>query len=243
MTYDLHLFRCRTDNVGALVRDRQSGLTACIDASEETAILTALQETGRNLDLLLITHGHPDHIEAVNPLRQRFSCPVLAPEKTILDGPVQRVNDGDVIRLGAIVFTVLAIPGHTPDHIAFYAPSDALLFCGDTLFILGCGRAREENYPDLYASLQRLAALPDETRFVCGHDYVSENLRFARTLDPTISAPAPGFTASATMAEEKLRNPFLRLTDPVFRKKLNAESLTDFEVFSLLRTLRSRFVS
>jgi len=255
MPAQIHVFRCLDDNIGALIRDPHTGACAAIDAPEEGPILAALSETGWQLSDILVTHRHGDHVQAVAPLKRRTGCRVVAPVKAREAVPDADafVREGDTVRVGDLQAHVWETPGHCLDHIAYWFAADRVLFAGDTLFTLGCGRMLEGTYPEFWASLQRLAALPDEARVYCGHDYTLSNARFALAADPENQAlkarageaeraKAEGrFLVPSTIGQEKAANPFLRAGDPALARAVQKEGATALEVFQALREWKNRF--
>ena len=255
MPAQIHVFRCLDDNIGALIRDSHTGACAAIDAPEEGPILAALSETGWQLSDILVTHRHGDHVQAVAPLKRRTGCRVVAPVKAreAIPDADAFVREGDTVRVGDLQAHVWETPGHCLDHIAYWFAADRVLFAGDTLFTLGCGRMLEGTYPEFWASLQRLAALPDEARVYCGHDYTLSNARFALAADPENQAlkarageaeraKAEGrFLVPSTIGHEKAANPFLRAGDPALARAVQKEGATAVEVFQALREWKNRF--
>ncbi len=220
----IHQFFCRSDNYGVLIRDQATGATAAIDAPEAAAIEKALADTGWKLTDIFVTHRHIDHIEGIPALVARHGCRVTAPEKARAEVPGAQtyVSEGDRVTLGTLAAKVWDTPGHCRDHIAYYFPDDKILFAGDTLFAIGCGRVSESSYEDMWSSLERMAALPDDTTVYCGHEYTLSNAKFALHVDPGNAAlrkraaevevlrarGAP--TLPTTIGLEKTTNPFLR---------------------------------
>jgi hydroxyacylglutathione hydrolase len=220
-----------------------------VDPGDAAPVLAALAQHRLRPLAVLITHRHPDHVAGVPELRRRYALPVYGPAG-IEPAPDHFLYEGDTVTLdGGLDLHVLEIPGHTREHIAYHG--HGLLFCGDTLFAGGCGRLLGGTAPQLYASLQRLAALPDETRIYCGHEYTLVNLRFAARIEPenarlaarldeTMRLRERGMAAvPSTLAEEKATNPFLRCH--VAAVKRAAERFcdrplnTDLEVFAMIR--------
>lgn len=227
MTIDIELFACREDNYGVLIRDAATGTVAAIDAPEEAAIEAALERRGWRLDMILITHRHHDHIEAVEPLKARYSATVIAPALARTEVPLadRYVDEGDVVEVGAARAEVWATPGHCADHVSYHFASDAVLFSGDTLFAMGCGRVFDSTPGKLFSALQRMAALPKQTRVYCGHEYTLSNARFCAHIEPENTAIAArlaaveaarakgAFTVPTTIGEEKATNVFMRAKD------------------------------
>lgn len=255
MLVDVELFTCHSDNFGALVRDRATGAVMLIDAPEEAPILEAVGRTGWKPSLLLITHHHHDHVEANLALKHRFRLKIIGPkaEADKIPGIDETVEDGDVLQLGNQEIRVIETPGHTAGHVCYHLPDAGIVFTADTLFALGCGRLFEAPPEVMFASLQRLAALPPHTVVYCGHEYTASNARFALSVDPgnarlktraaRIEAQrARGeATLPTTIAEELATNPFLRAGDKDIRKLLAMETASDQQVFAELRRRKDSF--
>ncbi|KQV35204.1 MULTISPECIES: hydroxyacylglutathione hydrolase [unclassified Rhizobium] len=252
---DVELFPCRTDNFGVLLHDPKSGATASIDAPEEQAILGALARRGWTLTHILTTHHHPDHVDANLALKTRFGCTIIGPagEASKIPGIDMTIAGGGSFDFAGHRLEVIETPGHTAGHICFYLPDDKLLFAADTLFALGCGRLFEGTAADMWASLSKLMALPDETTVYFGHEYTLSNARFAVTVDPDNAELAKRaaeieakrakgeFTAPTTLALEKRTNPFLRAADPAIRRHLGLQNASDAEVFAEIRKRKDNF--
>jgi len=226
MTLDVRLFPCLNDNYGLLVRDAGSGVVATIDTPDASVILTELERSGwGRLDLIVNTHWHPDHTQGNARLKAETGCEIVGPEEVRRAAPIDRiVAGGDTVILGQTVLEVTNTPGHTLGHIVYRSIADAQAFVGDVLFNLGCGRLFEGTPDQMYASLQTLAAWPDETVVWCAHEYTAANARFALSLDerPEMAARARNIfamrergeaTVPTTIGVEKAFNPFLRAVD------------------------------
>ena len=226
MTLDVHLFPCRSDNYGFLIRDTATGVVAAVDTPDAERILQELEALGwGRLDLILNTHWHPDHTEGNERLKAETGCEIVGPEEVRRVAPLDRVvADGDVVMVGETRFEVTATPGHTLGHVVFRSVENQLAFVGDTLFALGCGRLFEGTPEQMWASLQALAAWPEATVIWCAHEYTASNARFTLTLDdrPETRAPAEAIfaarargepTVPTTIGTERRFNPFLTAVD------------------------------
>jgi hydroxyacylglutathione hydrolase len=256
MTMSVHQYLCLTDNYGALVHDPTTGSTACIDAPEAGPTLAALAERGWTLSDVLITHHHADHIQGVPELKARFpDLKIWGPAKDVARVPflTHPVHEGDTARVGSLPAKVIETPGHTLGHIAYHFEEAEIVFCGDTIFSLGCGRAFETPYAVLWNSLMKLAALPGETQLYCGHEYTEANGRFAITIEPDNprlkarieevarlrAARRP--TLPTTVAAELAANPFLRAEEPAVQEAVGMQGADPAAVFAEIRARKDRF--
>jgi hydroxyacylglutathione hydrolase len=226
MPLDVRLFPCLSDNYGFLVRDAATGSVATVDTPDADAILAELERTGwGRLDLILNTHWHPDHTQGNAAVKAATGCEIVGPEEVRRAAPVDRVvGGGDQVMLGETALEVTDTPGHTLGHIVYRDATGGQAFVGDTLFALGCGRLFEGTPEQMWDSLQRLAAWPDQTTVWCAHEYTAANARFALSLDdrPQMAARAATVfaarergqpTVPTTIGAEKAFNPFLRAAD------------------------------
>jgi hydroxyacylglutathione hydrolase len=248
-------FIARSDNFAVLLHDREAGVTAAVDAPDADSIIAALGERGWKLTHILVTHKHFDHIGGIPALQAAYDCEVIGPEASAAEtGMYDRtVADGDRFEWGGSDVRVIATPGHTRDHVSYYLPEEKLLFAGDTLFSLGCGRLIEGDAPTMWESLKRLRSLPDDTSLYCGHEYTVANGRFALTLDPDNAAlrervaeaerlqAAGRPTLPTTLAREKAANPFLRADDAAFTAGLGLAGEKPADAFAVLRRRKDRF--
>jgi hydroxyacylglutathione hydrolase len=230
MALTVRQFPCLSDNYGFLARDEASGLVACIDTPDAAAILRELEAAGWSLSLILNTHWHPDHAGGNAALKAATGATVVGPREVEKIGPPDRVvAHGDVVMLGETRLEVIDTGGHTLGHITYFDAADHIAFVGDTLFALGCGRLFEGTAQQMWDSLQRIAALPDDTTVYCAHEYTAANARFALSVDadPALAARADAIfaarqrgeaTVPTTIALEKATNPFLRA--PLLRPQI-----------------------
>jgi hydroxyacylglutathione hydrolase len=251
MALTVHQFPCLSDNYGFLVRDEASGLAACVDTPEAGAILRELEKLGWKLALILNTHWHPDHAGGNADIKAATGAAVVGPAEVTRIGPLDReVRGGDFVMLGETRFEVIESGGHTLGHIAYYDSEDRIAFVGDTLFALGCGRLFEGEPEQMWASLQRLAALPDDTRVYCAHEYTASNARFALSVDddPALRRRAEAVfaarergepTVPTTIGLEKATNPFLRA--PMLAERVGAAGRADHEAFAAVRAAKDSF--
>jgi hydroxyacylglutathione hydrolase len=246
---------CLTDNYGWLLHDPASGLTATVDTPDADAIRRALDARRWGLDYILNTHHHSDHAGGNLALKAATGCTVVGcrADAARIPGIDVTLEDGNSFALGNHVARVVETPGHTVGHICYLFGADRAAFVGDTLFSLGCGRLFEGTPAQMWASLQRLMALPDDTRVYCAHEYTASNGRFAVTMEPrnrTLgervaevarlrAAGEP--TVPSTMGLEKATNPFLRPTSPELRATLGLPDAPDVEVLAETRRRKDHF--
>jgi hydroxyacylglutathione hydrolase len=250
-----YLFPCLSDNFGVLLHDTETGATASIDAPEAAAVEAALAATGWKLTHVLVTHHHQDHTAGIAALKAAHGCRVIGPrgEAAKIPDLDETVAEGDTIGLGALRGRVLDTPGHTAGHISLVFDADKLAFVGDTLFSIGCGRVIEGTMEQMWASLLKLRALPDDTQFFCGHEYTQSNIKFALTIEPENAAlraraqevdqlrAAGKPTIPATIGAEKTENCFLRADVPSVAAALGMSGRPAAEVFAEIRTRKNKF--
>ncbi|MDO8900674.1 MAG: hydroxyacylglutathione hydrolase [Phenylobacterium sp.] len=251
MALRVHQFPCLSDNYGFLIQDEATGQAATIDTPDAGAILAELDKTGWTLSLILNTHWHPDHAGGNAEIQAATGARIIGPAEVRKIAPLdQAVFEGDVVELGETRFSVLEVGGHTLGHIAFYDAEDSIAFVGDTLFALGCGRMFEGQPDQMWASLQRLASLPEATTVYCAHEYTAANARFALSVDddPAVAARAQEIfalraegrpTVPTTIGLERRTNPFLRA--PLLAPKMGTRLGADHEAFAAVRAAKDSF--
>jgi len=244
-----------SDNYIYLIHDSVSLETAVVDPALAQPVLDVLQAKSWQLTYILNTHHHADHVGGNVHLKQLTNCKVIAAQADWdrIPGIDQGVKEGDVITLGQHKANVIATPGHTRAHIVYHFAEDKLLFCGDTLFVMGCGRLFEGTAEQLWHSLQKLKVLPAETKVYCTHEYTQSNGRFALTVEPENqklqqkmievnrlrSSNLP--TVPTTIAEEQTTNPFFREDSIALQKNIGMDNKTPVEIFAQTRRLKDSF--
>ncbi len=255
MPAETHLFLCRQDNYGVLLHDAASGATASIDAPETAAIEQALVETGWRLTDILVTHHHADHTAGIGDLKNRYGCRVVAPRKEAdkIPGVDVAVEEGEEVSLGAMSGRILDTPGHTIGHVSYWFEAEKLVFAGDTLFSVGCGRVFEGDPAMMWRSLTKLRDLPGDTLLYCGHEYTAANVKFALTIEPgnpALKARAEEVarlrseerpTIPVTIGAERAANPFLRADVPSLAKEIGMEGASPAQVFAEIRARKDKF--
>ncbi|MFV0473141.1 MAG: hydroxyacylglutathione hydrolase [Pikeienuella sp.] len=244
---------CREDNYGYILRDGATGAVAVVDAPEEAPLVAALDKRGWGLDLILLTHHHPDHVEAVEPLRKRYGAKTwgAAADRHRLPPLDRELTEGDEIALGESAARVIDVSGHTVGHIAFLF--DGAAFSADSLMALGCGRVFEGTHLMMWESLSKFLTLPPETLIYSGHNYGQANGRFALSIEPEnqalidrierireadrIGAPI----CPATLAEELATNPFLRAREAAVKAAVGLPEGEDAAVFAEIRRRKDNF--
>ena len=229
-----------TDNYVWLIGNSGTGEVAAVDPSVAEPVLEAVAAGDLQLHQVLNTHWHPDHTGGNAGIKAATGCAITAPAEAQRVSEVDRiVAEGDRVTVAGAEAVVWDIPAHTAGHIAFYFEEERMIFVGDTMFAMGCGRLFEGTAEQMYSNMQRIASLPDDVRIYCGHEYTLANARFAAHVEPGNRAIADRLEAVAqlrergaitlptTVAEEKATNPFVRAGDV-------AE-------FARLRTLKDNF--
>jgi len=249
-----------SDNFAYLVIDPGAGVCGVVDCAEADKVLAEVSRRGLDLVAVMSTHWHFDHVGGNNDLlkaRPGIRVYGARAEGGRIPGLTDPLDDGDTFKIGSLEARVIGIPAHTSGHVAYYFPQLAAAFTGDTMFIAGCGRVFEGKAATMIESLRKLAALPDDTRVYCGHEYTEKNLRFALTLEPNnpdikakhewaLKMRAEGkWTVPSTIGEEKRINPFLRIDSAELRatlKRADPSLAADpVAIFTKARELKDRF--
>lgn len=255
MPLELVTVPCLTDNYAFLAHDAATGATAVIDVPEAAPILNALAARDWKASHILVTHHHDDHIAGLKALAAATGARVIGAAADVHRLPRldDALREGDAIRIGMDEGEVIAVPGHTLGHIAYYFPTSGVVFTGDSLMALGCGRVFEGTMTQMWESLSKLAALPPDTLVCSGHEYTQSNARFALTIEPenaalrvrsaaVTAARAEGRpTVPSRLSEELATNPFLRAGHPEVKRAMAMEGAPDAKVFAAIRSAKDRF--
>lgn len=263
MTLTVSPIAAFSDNYFWVIARDGSRKVAVVDPGDAKPVIAYLQQHQLTLALILITHWHPDHIGGVGELVSRFEVPVVGPASPHIPQVTHIVKEGDEVAVFKALFgeiiQVIAVPGHTLDHIAYFAPSHTQprLFCGDTVFSSGCGRLFEGDGPMMWNSLNKIKQLPENTEIYCAHEYTLSNLKFALAVEPDNAAVAQRIaqanalransqpTVPTTLGQELNFNPFLRcdqksIKDSVFARE-NVQNCDEETIFTALRRWKDQF--
>ena len=251
----IEIIPCLNDNYSYLIHDEISNTVAIVDPSEFIPCDTIISKNYKKLDFILNTHHHYDHVGGNEELKKKYNSKVLGFEndKNRIPQIDTVLKDNQEFKIGTLNFTTIFIPGHTRGHVAFYFKKERVVFSGDTLFSLGCGRVFEGTYKQMFQSLSKLKNLPGETKVYCGHEYTFKNLEFCLKFNPNndflkkmkndikLSLKNKKPTIPSTIADEIKANIFFRVNDPDVKKAINLENSPDIEIFTKLRDLKDNF--
>ena len=251
----IEIIPCLNDNYSYLIHDEISNTVAIVDPSEFIPCDTIISKNYKKLDFILNTHHHYDHVGGNEELKKKYNSKVLGFEND--ENRIPQIDtvlkDNQEFKIGTLNFTTIFIPGHTRGHVAFYFKKERVVFSGDTLFSLGCGRVFEGTYKQMFQSLNKLKNLPGETKVYCGHEYTFKNLEFCLKFNPNndflkkkkddikLSLKNKKPTIPSTIADEIKANIFFRVNDPDIKKAINLENSPDIEIFTKLRDLKDNF--
>ena len=252
---NIKIIPCLDDNYSYLLHDESSNTVAIVDPSEFKTCDKIIEKNYKKLDFILNTHHHYDHVGGNEELKKKYNSVIIGFEndKDRIPCIDKTVKDNQEFKIGNLNFTTLLIPGHTSGHIAFFEKKEKVIFTGDTLFSLGCGRIFEGTYEQMFKSLNRLKSLPINTKIYCGHEYTYKNLKFCLKFNPINSLlkkkkseielklrnKKP--TIPSTIGEEIKTNIFFKFNDPDVQKAINLENSSELEIFTKLRDLKDNF--
>lgn len=255
MPLELVTVPCLDDNYAFIIADPAKGAAAVVDVPEAGPINAAVKARGWTVTNVLLTHHHWDHIDGLPDLERATSARIIGAKADAHRLPPLdiAVSDGETFKLGGEDVQVFDVSGHTVGHVAYYLPASRLLFSGDSLMALGCGRLFEGTPAQMWESLQKLRALPPETEVCSGHEYTSANGKFAATLEPDnprlisrIDAVATArekgeATVPSKLEEELATNPFLRSDVASFQEAVGMQGADPAEVFKEIRSRKDNF--
>lgn len=243
------------DNYIYLIHDAESGDTAVVDPAVTEPVLNALKQNNWQLNTIYNTHHHADHVGANLALKDQTACKIAgcAADQQRIPGIDITLSEGDTLKLGTHTVQVISCAGHTSGHIAFYIADTDALFCGDTLFAMGCGRLFEGTAEQMQQSLRKFTTLPLSTRLYCAHEYTAANAQFALTVEPEnpdlLSAikrikqlrSNHQSTVPTTLEQELATNPFLRTDSTEIKQTLDMQNASELAIFTELRQRKNRF--
>jgi len=248
---NLDIIPCLTDNYSYLLHEKKTNIVSIIDPSDFNACNHVIEKKYKKLDYILNTHHHFDHVGGNIELKKKYKSKILGFEKDKdrIPGIDVTLKDNQSIKIGSKIFEIIFVPGHTNGHIAFYIKDEQMVFTGDTLFSLGCGRIFEGTYEQMFSSLNKLKNLPTVTKIYCGHEYTKKNLDFCLTYDQNNEALKKKnewinsniTTIPSSIGEELKTNIFLRCNEPSIKNALNLKNSSDQEIFVKLRDLKDNF--
>ncbi len=251
----IEIIPCLSDNYAYIIRDEQTNKNILVDAPEHTPIERYLDEKGIDLDYILITHHHSDHIDGINHLKLKYSPKIIGAkrDKHRLPPLDIEVEEGNKLDVGSKTFEIIDVDGHTVGHIAYSLLEDRALFTGDSLMVMGCGRLFEGTPEDMWKSLEKLKQLPEDIMIYSGHEYTKSNIEFALSVDPQneklkvrktkeLERLQKGIpTVPSSLRYELDTNPFLRESDPSIVEHLNTADLDPISRFAKIRALKDNF--
>ena len=252
---EVSIIKCLTDNYSYLIRDEKTNFVGVVDPSEFKTVDIEISKNYKKLDFILNTHHHFDHVGGNQDLKKKYNSKIVSSkiDESRIPGIDIKVSEGDIFKFGETNFEIIFIPGHTRGHIAFYSKLEKIVFTGDTLFSLGCGRIFEGTYKQMFESLNKIKNLPTSTRIYCGHEYTKKNLEFCMKyesnnkflskklnwINSQLNEKKP--TIPISLEEELKTNIFLRCNELSIKNALEMNKASDEAVFKKLRDLKDQF--
>ena len=250
----VEIIPCLSDNFSYLIHDIESDKVSIVDPGEYKACDNVIKKY-KKLDFILNTHHHADHVDGNLELKKKYNSKILGFEldKDRIPGIDILLKENQKHKIGKLEFEVIFIPGHTKGHVGFFFFKEKVVFTGDTLFSLGCGRVFEGTHEEMFNSLNKIKKLPPDTKIYCGHEYTKSNLNFCLKYDSKnaflkekeieiqkkLSSNQP--TIPTTLGQEIKTNIFFRCNDPEIRLTLGLKDSSEAKVFSKLRDLKDSF--
>ena len=252
---NIDIVPCLQDNYSFIVHDTNTNTVAVVDPSEFKPINNFIEKKFKKIDYILNTHHHFDHTGGNLDLQKKYKVKIIGSKKDQkrIPGINIKLSDNENFKLGSINFKIFLVPGHTNGHICFYAKSEKIIFTGDTLFSLGCGKVFEGSHLEMLTSLNLIKKLPEDTQIYCGHEYTQKNLDFCIKYEinntklaekkiwvtSKLSKKKP--TIPVTIKDELDTNIFFRCNDPAIKKNLGMENSSEVQIFKKLRDLKDSF--
>jgi len=255
MTLKVEIVPCLQDNYSYIIKENSENLVGVVDPSEFEKIDNLISKKYKKLDFILNTHHHFDHVGGNIELKKKYDCKILGAkvDEKKIPGIDFLYEDSDEFKFGNTNFKIISVPGHTLGHIAFYSGKEKIIFTGDTLFSLGCGRIFEGTFKQMFGSLNKIKNLPKDTKIYCGHEYTKKNLEFCLNIDPTnkvlgkkliwvndrILKKLP--TVPVSIESELNENVFLRCNNIEIKNNLAMKDSSEELIFQKLRALKDEF--
>jgi len=252
---NINIVSCLQDNYSFIIHDTETDTVTVVDPSEFEPIKNFIEKKFKKIDYILNTHHHFDHVGGNIDLKKKYKAKIIGSikDEKRIPGIDIKLSDNENFKLGNIDFKIYFIPGHTKGHVCFYSKNEKVIFTGDTLFSLGCGKVFEGTHLEMFNSLNHIKKLPSDTQIYCGHEYTRKNLDFCikyeinnkrleekkKWIISKLSKKQP--TIPITIKEELNTNIFLRCNNPEVKKSLDMENSTELEVFKKLRDLKDIF--
>ena len=248
---NIEIIPCLNDNYSYLIHEEKTNTVAIVDPSEFEPCDEVIKNKYKKLDYILNTHHHYDHVGGNEKLKKKYGSTILG-----FEGDKERIplidkflNNNQNFKIGNLSFLVIFVPGHTNGHVAFYSKSEKIIFTGDALFSLGCGRVFEGTNEQMFNSLNEFKKLPPDTKVYCGHEYTKKNLDFCLVYDQNNKVLQKKgdwvnlntTTIPSSIGEELKTNIFLRCNEPSIKNALNLNNSSDLEIFVKLRNLKDAF--
>ena len=252
---EVTIIKCLSDNYSYLIKDKKTNLVGVVDPSEFNPVDIEINKTYKKLDFILNTHHHNDHVGGNMDLKKKYNSKIICSsyDEEKIPGQDIKKSDGDQFSFGETDFEIMHIPGHTLGHIAFYSKQANVIFTGDTLFSLGCGRIFEGTFKQMFGSLEKIKNLPKNTLMYCGHEYTEKNGQFCISIDKENTKLKNRIedvksktqkklpTLPIALGEEIETNIFLRCDDEKIKNNLKMNNGSKLEVFTKLRNLKDKF--
>jgi len=252
---NIEIIPCLSDNYSYIIHDSDTNLIGVVDPSEFKPVDQAIEKKYKKIDYILNTHHHNDHVGGNEELKKKYKSKIIGylSDKDRIPGIDISIKENEIFSLGNTSFKILFTPGHTSGHIIFYSEKEKVLFTGDTLFSLGCGRLFEGTYKQMFDSLQKIKKLSKDTKIYCGHEYTKNNYEFCiehdkknidlkkklEWIELKIKQNLP--TIPVILENELKENIFLRCDNSSIKETLKLNNMCEEEIFKKLRDLKDGF--